>query len=390
MKIKGAGRPFFVSLYCRYSFLFYFCSWIRVLTMIRNVLIIGILCGLFAFVSCKSDFEVNDKWCDAPAIFCVLDKSQNMQYVKVNKCFIGNIPASEMASVSDSLFYDCDVQVKLKRMQGNSVLKTWNFRAVDSIPKESGYFASDKNTIWVGTPDLADGYTYELEVNIDDGRIIAKGSTGLVDGCRITAPAENAPKIDLARYNNDFGIKYVPGNNANLQEVNVYFNYLEIMASGDTVPKSVRIYNNQSYRVSSDSYSTVEQSFSVASFYSALAAQISASDESVVKRLVRMPDCMTFSVSTADENLYTYMQVTKPSNGIAQDRPIFTNIYVDESSKMPGGEAYGLIASRSTVSRSKALGSETLDSISRGIHTKNLKFPPWTDNYYITHKPYNK
>ena len=84
------------------------------------------------------------------------------------------------------------------------------------------------------------------------------------------------------------------------------------------------------------------------------------------------------------------MQVTKPSSGIAQDRPIFTNITIDENSKDPSGKAYGLVASRYTVSISKALGSETLDSIARGIYTKPLKFQPWTDNYYITHKPYNQ
>ena len=111
--------------------------------------------------------------------------------VKVNKSFLGKLPASDMASVSDSLFYNCDVQVKLNRKQGNSVLKTWNFRKVDSIPKESGYFASDKNSIWVGTPDISSDYVYELEVNIDNGRIIAKGETGVVDGVKIKTPDES-------------------------------------------------------------------------------------------------------------------------------------------------------------------------------------------------------
>lgn len=357
--------------------------------MIRNTLIIGFLLGLLALASCNSDFDVNDKWEESPSIFCVLDKSQSMQYVKVNKSFLGNLPASEMASVSDSLFYDCDVQVKLCRKQGNTVLKTWNFWPVDSIPKESGYFASDRNTIWVGRPELTDGYTYELEVNIDNGRIIAKGETQVVDGSRILVPDARAPKVELARYNNDFSIKYNPGENANMQETNVFFNYLEIKNTGDTVSKSINIYNNQMYKTTVNTYTAVELAFSVLSFYSSLAAQINAEDETVVKRLVKMPDCMTFAVSSADENLYTYMQVTKPTSGIAQDRPIFTNVYIDESSKITG-KAYGLIASRYTVSMSKALGSETLDSISRGIHTKQLKFPPWTDNYYITHKPYDK
>ena len=357
--------------------------------MIRNTLIIGFLLGLLVFASCKSDFDVNDKWEESPSIFCILDKSQSMQYVKVNKSFLGNLPASEMASVSDSLFYDCDVQVKLCRKQGNTVLKTWNFRPVDSIPKESGYFASDRNTIWVGRPELTEGYDYELEVNIDNGRIIAKGSTKVVDGSRIMTPDARAPKVELARYNNDFSIKYTPGSNANLQETNVYFNYLEVKNTGDTVSRSIRIYNNQSYKATFNTYTPVELAFSVLSFYSSLAAQINNDDETVVKRLVKMPDCLTFAVSSADENLYTYMQVTKPSSGIAQDRPIFTNVYIDENSKV-GKKAYGLVASRYTVWMSKAVGSETLDSISRGIYTKHLKFPSWADNYYLLHKPYDK
>jgi len=357
--------------------------------MNRNLLIISLLLGLLFFVSCNSDFDVNDEWNDSPAIFCVLDKSQGMQYVKVNKCFLGNLPASEMASVSDSLFYDCDVQVKLHRKQGNSVLKTWNFRPVDSIPKESGYFASDKNTIWVGTPDLSNEYVYELEVNIDNGKIITKAETGIVDGVKIKVPDERAPKIELARYGNDFTIAYNLGSNSNLVQTCVYFNYLEVKNTGDTVSKSIQVFNDMSYKVTANIYTAVELAFSVSSFYSSLAAQIDASDETVVRRLVKMPNCLTFSVTSADENLYTYMQVTKPSGGIAQERPIFTNIYIDPESKLNSGTAYGLLASRYTVSLSKAVGSETLDSIAKGIHTKNLKFQPWTDNYYITHKPYN-
>ena len=364
--------------------------------MIRKLLIYSALCIMVAVAACNSDFEVNDKWEESPTIYCILDRSQSMQYVKVNKSFLGNVPASEMASVSDSLFYSCDVQVKLHRKQGKTVLKTWNFRAVDSIPKESGYFASDRNTIWVGTPELTDGFTYELEVNIDNGRIIAKGETEIVDGCSILVPDARAPKIELSRYSNDYSIKYNPGGNANLQETNVYFNYLEIKNTGDTVQKSINIYNNQSYKTSVNTYTAVELSFGVASLYSSMAAQINADDETVVKRLVRMnpnhnssEQSITVAVSSGDENLYTYMQVTKPSSGIAQDRPIFTNVYVDESSKLNGGKAYGLVASRCTELRNTALGPETLDSISKGMYTKQLKFPPWTDNYYITHKPYN-
>ena len=109
----------------------------------KKFLIYSVLCLMFAASACNSDFDVTDKWEDSPAIYCVLDKSQSMQYVKVNKSFLGNLPASEMATVSDSLFYDCDVQVKLHRKQGKSILKTWNFWPSDSIPKLPGQSLSE-------------------------------------------------------------------------------------------------------------------------------------------------------------------------------------------------------------------------------------------------------
>ena len=360
--------------------------------MAKHILILVLLAAMLTFASCNSDFEVNDQWKDVPAVFCVLDQSQEYQYVKVNKCFSGNLPASEMASVSDSLFYSCDVKVRLykKDKDGKSVLKKWDFVPVDSIPKGHGFFASDKNTIWVGRPQLAEGFVYELEVNIDNGRIIARGVTEVVDGVNLTTPDARVSKIEMARYNNDFMIKYFPGKNANLFQTTVWMNYLEIMSNGDTIPKSLEVYNSISYKTSVNPYTAVEHAFSVASLYSSIVAQVNSNDENVVKRLVKMPDCVTFNVASADENLYTYMQVTKPSGGIAQDRPIFTNIYIDEGCDPKYSSAYGLMASRYNVTVSKALGTETLDSISRGMYTKDLKFASRYDNYYILNKPYDK
>ncbi len=357
--------------------------------MIKNKVIIILLSAFIALSACNSDFEVNDKWQDVPVVFCVLDQSKEYQYIKVNKCFLGNLPASEMASVSDSLFYNCDVKVFLYKKQEKNILKQWEFVRVDTIPKEEGFFASDKNTIWVGNPQIDEGYDYELEINIDNGRIIARGNTKIVGPASLVSPDSRAPKVEMARYGNDFNIKFYPSKNSNMFQTTVDFNYLEIKQNGDTVRKSVEIFNNLIYRNVVDTYVAIERGFSVASFYSSLVAQINKDDESVVKRLVEMPNCVTFNVMSADENLYTYMQVTKPSNGISQDKPIFTNLYIDENCDPKYKTAYGLFASRYVASLSKAFGFETLDSISRGIYTKDLKFADKYDNYYILNKPYN-
>lgn len=356
--------------------------------MDRYVLFLASILLLVTFVGCNSDFEVNDKWTDVPAVFCVLDQSQEYQYVKVNKCFLGNLPASQMAAVSDSLFYACDVKVRLFKKDGKNILRTWEFNRIDSIPKQAGFFANDRNTIWIGKPQLEAGAKYEIEINIDNGRIIARGDTEVVDGVSLSTPDERAPKIEMAHYANDFLIKFYPSKNSNLFQTVVEFNYLEILKSGDTVRKSLSFFDNTSYKSNVDSWTPMERTFSNATFYSSLVAQISP-DDNVVKRLVNMPNSININVMSADENLYTYMQVTRPASGIAQDKPIFTNLYIDESCDPKYKVAFGVFASRYKISMSKALGMQTLDSISNGIYTKQLKFANRYDNYYILNKPYD-
>lgn len=348
---------------------------------IKSIIAIAVIsvCATFTFSSCDSSFNVNSEWQDIPVVYCVLDQSQEYQYVKLNKSFLGNIPASEMASVSDSLFYNTSIKVMLYEKNGSQTTKSWEFTAVDSIKKNDGYFATDKNTIWVAKPVLKDDRTYELEITIGDGdnAKVVKGSTSLVNGVRISNPTTYVKYIELSRYNNDFSPKYFPGKNANVFQFTVNFNYLEIKNNGDTIRKSIEFYNSTTYK-SNVTDDEVKLAFSVASFYSAISAQISADDATVVKRLVCMPNSITFNIAAADENFYTYMQVTQPATGIAQEKPSFTNI--------DGG--FGLMASRYNSAVSKALGHESLDSISKGQYTKNLKFPFWGDNYYTMNQPY--
>ena len=74
--------------------------------MKRFKIILSLISFFLLFIfSCSTDVNVNGEWDDIPIVYCVLDQSAEYQYVKVNKSFLGNKPASEMAQHSDSLFY---------------------------------------------------------------------------------------------------------------------------------------------------------------------------------------------------------------------------------------------------------------------------------------------
>ena len=87
-----------------------------------NKILILFLISVFTLSACSTDVDVNGDAVDIPIVYCVLDQSSEFQYVKVNKTFIGPVPASQMAQVSDSLFYE-NVVVKLHEIKkGHFVL----------------------------------------------------------------------------------------------------------------------------------------------------------------------------------------------------------------------------------------------------------------------------
>ena len=57
------------------------------------------------FLSCETEVDVNASWEDVTVVFGLLDQSQNEQYIRVNKAFLGSESAMNMASVADSINY---------------------------------------------------------------------------------------------------------------------------------------------------------------------------------------------------------------------------------------------------------------------------------------------
>ena len=325
-------------------------------------LIFLIIISVFTFSSCSTDIDVNGDYEDIPIVYCVLDQSQEFQYVKVNKTFLGSLPASEMAQVSDSLFYN-DVKVVLKEYLGSTFQRSWEFAAIDTIEKP--------DTIFVGQMDLNEEATYELEVDINNGEHIVTGETDLISGLYIMSPSSLAPEIEVAAYTSDFEYKYKNGSNGKVYQMTIVFNYLEVSGQDTTEHSIVWPQNKEMSTSTSSDPIPVVGKFSNLAFYNLLTANIPEAEEGIT-RLVKMPNSLEFNLGAADENYATYMEITSPSNGIVQEKPSFTNLV--------GG--YGLLASRYNVSLKKKLGVRTLDSISRGVYAGNLGFVHRYDAYY--------
>ena len=72
------------------------------LHMKKIVYILSIL-SILVFASCDAEFDPNDDWQENMMIYCLLDQDDDITYVRVEKCFLGNCNAYDFAKTKDSV-----------------------------------------------------------------------------------------------------------------------------------------------------------------------------------------------------------------------------------------------------------------------------------------------
>ena len=85
-------------------------------------LLILILCF---FSSCDNDFEVNSNWEEVTIVYGLLDagNSTSSQEVRINKAFLGQMDAYQMAKYKDSINFDTtNLNVTIYKIKNNIVI----------------------------------------------------------------------------------------------------------------------------------------------------------------------------------------------------------------------------------------------------------------------------
>ena len=73
--------------------------------MTKYKYIILILALSFVFSSCETDFDTIAEWKDITVVYGLLDQKNSVQYIKINKAFLGDGNALVYAQEPDSSNY---------------------------------------------------------------------------------------------------------------------------------------------------------------------------------------------------------------------------------------------------------------------------------------------
>jgi len=287
---------------------------------IKNLLFL-ILPLLF---SCETDFDVNANWKDVTIVYGLIDPNNEDQLIKINKAYLGQGDAIQMASISDSTNYDpSNLIVKIHRVR-EQVFNTYDTLSTvvltDTVlDKDDGLFSTDDNIIYTFKKPSSFYNTnsiYVLEIlNLSSGQKVTS-ETEIINSFSFESLN---PSFEWGLYNGELAdslrfrtknIEWQNSNNGVIYQLDILINYLE---NG--------IVNSLSWSQPLVEYSSGNMSLKIKGdqFFQFLENNL---DNNTTKQFLNLDLVMTIGA----QDLKTYIDVNQPFSGIVQERPVFSNI----------------------------------------------------------------
>jgi len=319
--------------------------------------------------SCKNDVDINGEWKDVTVVFGLLNQKDTAHYIRVSKAFLGEGDALAFADQFDSLYYHPEqLEVTVAEIVNGNQARLFTLVPDLSIPKEEGIFAAPTQILYKfstpsGNPlNAGVNYRYRLNVKkIKTGETIT-AETGLVKQFFLSSPVTSPANLYPGQVTT---IKWSTPVNGKLFEVFVRFLYREANPdSTDEVSKFVEINLGRIISERTDGGQELQITKQNREFYQAI--KLAIPPATIDNPKIRFADSIVVILNVADDDLNTFLEVNKPSNTIAQERPQFSNIE----------NGLGLFAARTVLRKSRPIGKISVDSLINNPLTQPINFQP--------------
>lgn len=324
---------------------------------------------------CSTDLDVTGDYQETMVVYGLLDQSQPKQYIKVNKAFLGKGDALLFAKIKDSVQFVNALDVRLKRLSDG---KEYILTPDNTIQKAEGAFYSgdQANAIYscnsTGINALNANSNYSLSiVNKTNGNTVT-ANTALINDFQITKPFSPTnstsfiftPPSESTR----LFVEWLSSKNSRLFQLIVRLNYEDYTENNgvkDTVEHQLDWVFPVRTTADANGNEAIGNDFSRVEYLSYIGNNLKSYSGLVARRAINIH----LIVVAGGPELNTFMEVNKPSGGLVQDKPIYTNI----------DNGYGVLSSRYykppfILTLVNSTPGKELDSLACGRFTKKLKF----------------
>jgi hypothetical protein len=319
--------------------------------------------------------DVTGDYQETMVVYGLLDQSQPKQYIKINKAFLSKGDALVFAKVKDSVQFVNLLDVKLKRLSDG---KEFILNPDNSIQKDEGaFFSGDQaNAIYSFNSTGSDalnpnsGYTLSITNTSNGNKVTA--TTSLISDFTITKPFSGTNSSSFIftppNENTRLFIEWMSSKNARMYQLVVRLNY-EDYTSTNGIKDTVEHHLDWVFPVHTTSNSnggeTMGNDFSRIEYLDYIGHHLTDYAELESRRAINID----LLIVAGGQELNTFIEVNKPSGGLVQEKPIYSNI----------NNGYGLFSSRYykppfILTLVNSTPGKELDSLACGRFTKKLKF----------------
>ncbi len=320
--------------------------------------------------ACSTDLEVIGDYKETMIIYGLLDKGMDTQYVKINKAFLGEGDAFIYAQVKDSVQFVNALTVEIQRFKNGSPVGSAIPLFPKNMPKDPGlFYSSDQaNAIYAfSTQDypLFTDSEYELKVTNSETGTTAKAKTELVRNISSYISPSTGSTFSFVTTgsvpNYPFNMAWNAADYARLYQVTLRLNYVDSTTTGgNSAVKSVDYVLPIIHVDNINSTEYLEQRMKGKDFFQFIGNFLT--DYSGLEK--RTAVNVQLMLASGSDQLSIFIDVNKPSTGIIQEKPEYTNIT----------NGLGLFTSRYNRSDARPLDNTSWDSLACGQYTKHLKF----------------
>lgn len=330
---------------------------------------------LLPFYSCDNDLNVAADWKEVAVIYSTLNPSDDTNYVRIQRAFLDESQSAfKFLNNPDSLYFDSLI-VYIEEYSNGNFTKKIDLKLIDGndigMEKDSGDFYSQKNPLYYTDEEIRPS-TFTTDISYY--ATVINPRTGYI--CR--SSTESLGKAEVYNPINNTSARTVQPKN--IDDHRIYVNFKEgKYVRAYTLDMTIRVEeidtsNSQQKEIKTVNWRMVnlgktqriqgfeDKIYLVPSinFFSALSSQLEE-NPNVVRRLLDY-DLTFYGVS---DDFNTYLSVSRPSIGIVQKKPEFTNIE----------NGLGLFTSRYiTRFENRRFDPSTVTEIQLSEVTNNLNF----------------
>ncbi len=295
--------------------------------------------------SCKNDLDAMAPYKESIAVYGLLDPTDSVNYIRVNRVFLGAGDANQIAQVQDSVYFKPGEATVVIEKYWNGVLKQkYNFSETFEKPLDQGVFNVNqliyKSTQKFKSDSSNKFFEYVLKVtNNKTGTIFDSESINIVKDITSTPTQAcgtlgstcffNDPNsvVNISPFQNTFGpietrVKFATPRYCATTSVKLRFHYTEVNLNASTAKKYFDFSLGEIDADVPTGGENMDYTFAGVTFFNSLNNAIL--DNSNV--LERVADSITFHFFFGGEELQLYKDINNTSGSFGQEKPIYTNM----------------------------------------------------------------